>query len=77
MLVSAVIADARNFHIAAIAKISMPARGTRAVLATVPADPDALPLLPVRNTGAQFIDNARDFVSGNGDTEFRAKRLLS
>lgn len=27
--------------------------------------PDALPLLPLRNTGAQFIDDARDFVPWN------------
>ena len=65
MLVSAVIADARNFQVPAIAKISAPARETRAVLAAVPADTDALPLLPLGNTRTQFIDDARDFVSRN------------
>ena len=54
LLVSAVIADARNFQIPAIAKISAPACETRAVLAAVPADADALPLLPRGNTRAQL-----------------------
>jgi len=31
----------------------------------VPADAGALPLLPLGNTGAQFIHDARDFVSWN------------
>ena len=31
----------------------------------MPADADALPLLPVGHAGAQVIDNARDFVSWN------------
>ena len=65
MLVSAVIADARNFHVHAIAKISAAAVTTRIVMAPVPADADALSLLPLGNTGAQFIDDARDFVSWN------------
>jgi len=47
-------------------------------MAAVPADTDALPLLPLGNTGTEFIDDARDFVSWDtGNTEFRAKRLLS
>ena len=65
MLISAVITDARNFQILAIAKISAPARETRAVMAAVPSDTDALSLLPSGNAGAQFIDDARDFVSRN------------
>ena len=65
MLVSAVITDARNFQVPAIAKISAPALETRAVVAAVPADADTLPLLPLGNTGTHFIDDARDFVSWN------------
>ena len=29
------------------------------------ADSDALPLLPAGNAGTQFVDDARDFMSGN------------
>jgi hypothetical protein len=65
LLVSTVIADARNFQIPAIAKISAPALATRVVLAAVPADTDALPFLPLGNTTAQFIDDACDFMSWN------------
>src|SRR5208282_2151664 len=65
LLVSAVIADARNFQIPAIAKVSAPALATRVVLAAVPADTDALPLLPGGNTRAYFIDDACNFVSRN------------
>ena len=43
----------------------------------MPADADALPLLPLGNTGAQFIDYARDFVSWYAGYQFRARpRLL-
>ena len=65
LLVSAVIADARNFQVPAIAKISAPALATRAVMAAVPADADALSLLPLGNTVTQFVDDADDFMSGN------------
>jgi hypothetical protein len=65
LLVSAVIADARDFQIPAIAKISAPTLPTRAVLAAVPANTDTLPLLPLGNTGTHFIDDACDFVSWN------------
>jgi hypothetical protein len=64
LLVSTVIADARNFQIPAIAKISAPTLETCAVLAAVPADTDALSLLPLGNTGTYFIDDAADFMSG-------------
>src|SRR5438046_1729973 len=59
------IADARNFQILAVAKISATTRETRTVVAAVPADADALPLLPLGNTVAQFIDDARDFMPWN------------
>ena len=60
--VSAVIADARDLQIPAIAKISAPALETGSIVAAVPADTGALPLLPLGNTVAQFVDDARDFV---------------
>src|SRR5579864_3521363 len=65
LLVPSVIADAANFHVAAIAKISAPALPTCVVLAAVPTDTDALPFLPRRHIGAHFIDDARHFVSRN------------
>jgi hypothetical protein len=65
LLVPTVIADARNFQIPAIAKISAPARETRAVVTAMPANPDTLPFLPPRNTGTDFIDYAGHFMSGD------------
>ncbi len=65
MLVSTVIADAGNFEILAIAKISAPALETSVVLAPVPADADTLPLLPRGNTGAYFVNDAGHFVPWN------------
>ena len=42
----------------------------------VPADANSLPLLPVRNAGAQFIDDTGDFRALEpGDNEFRATGL--
>ena len=65
MLVAAVIADAGNFHVYAIAKIAAAAVEAGIVMAAVPADADALALLPLGDIGAEFIDDARDFVSWN------------
>jgi hypothetical protein len=65
LLVSAVIADARNLLIPAVAKISAAALQARAVVAAVPADTDALAFLPLGNASAQFIDNARHFMPWN------------
>src|SRR5579862_7026057 len=65
MLVSAVITDARDFQIPAIAEVSSSAGSTGVVLAAVPADAGALSLLPSGNTGAHFIDDARHLMSGS------------
>src|SRR5262249_42709661 len=65
LLVSTVIADAGNLQVPAITKISAPARDTRVVLTAVPAHAHALPLPPRGDTGAQLINDARDFVSRN------------
>ena len=46
-------------------EISAPARQTRAVLAAMPTDTDALSGLPFGNTGTKFIDYADDFVPWN------------
>ena len=65
MLVSAVIADAGNFQVTAIAKISAAAGGTRIVLTAMPPNTDALTILPSRNAGTDFVDDARYLVSWN------------
>src|SRR5262249_42626650 len=54
LLISAVIADAWNFQIPAIAKISTLALAAGVVVAAVPADAGALPPAPHGNTGADF-----------------------
>src|SRR5580698_8095355 len=63
--VSAVTADARNFQVPAIAKVSAPARRTCVVLPAMPSDADPLSDIPLGNTSIEFIDDARDLVSGN------------
>jgi hypothetical protein len=65
LLVSTVVADAGNFQIPAIAKIPAPALATRTILTSMPANADALPLLPRGNSSAHFIDDAGDFVPWN------------
>ncbi|SPE28870.1 hypothetical protein SBA2_410053 [Acidobacteriia bacterium SbA2] len=65
LLVPTVIADARDFHIAAIAEVSAPAGVARSVMAAVPAHANTLALLPGGNTRTEFINNARDLVPGN------------
>ena len=63
MLVAAVITDARNFQIPAIAKISAPAGPARVVLATVPADTDPLANTPSGNSGTDRVDQTDDFMT--------------
>src|SRR3974390_1964965 len=63
LLISAVVADASNLHVLAITKIAAPAFGTGVVVSAVPADSNALTLLPFGNARTHFIDGAHDFVS--------------
>jgi hypothetical protein len=63
LLISAVVTDAGNSQIPAIAKISTPAGGTRVVLAAMPADANALTIVPGGNAGAELVNNAHHFVS--------------
>ena len=65
LLVSAVIADACDFHVLAIAKIPSTALETSAVVAAVPTDTSALALRPTRNTIAEFLDDASNFMPWN------------
>src|SRR5579863_4323738 len=62
LLVSTVVADACNFRVTAVQEASSPAFGTRVVLPAMPTDADTLSLLPSGDLGAQFIDDACDFV---------------
>src|SRR5262249_38317385 len=64
-LIAAVVADPANQRVRAIRKISPPAFATRAVLAAMPADAYPFLLLPAPHAGADFIDHARDLVSGD------------
>jgi hypothetical protein len=65
LLVSAVIADPANFRVLAIPEISSPAFATRVVMAAVPADADALPVLPFGNPSSHFVYDACHFMPGN------------
>src|SRR5713101_6411481 len=65
LLVSTVVADASNFRVTAVQEASSPAFGTGVVLPAMPADADTLSLLPSGDLGAQFIDDACDFVPRN------------
>jgi hypothetical protein len=65
LLVSAVVADAGDFDILAIAKIAAAAFAAGVIVAAVPAYSDALALLPRGDTGAYFVDDAGDFVTGD------------
>jgi hypothetical protein len=65
LLISAVVADAADFYIATITKIATAAFATGIVVATMPADSDTLPFCPRGHACANFINDARDFVSRN------------
>src|SRR4030095_14565420 len=65
LLIPTVIAHAGHFPVPAISEVSAPTREARAVMAAVPADTDALSLLPAGDTDAHFIEDADDFVPGH------------
>src|SRR5215472_7780548 len=62
--VAAVIADAGDFFVHAGNEIAAAALQASSVVAAVPADADALTLVPIRDAGADFIDDAGNFVAG-------------
>src|SRR5262249_28309652 len=53
-LISAVVADAGNFHVPAVAEISTTAFAAGAVMPAMPADSDTLSCLPCGNAIADF-----------------------
>lgn len=57
-------ADAGNFLVGAMDEISAAALQAGSVVATVPAYADALTLFPSGDAGADFVDDAGDFVTG-------------
>jgi hypothetical protein len=63
LLVSAVVADAGDFDILAIAKVAAAAFATGVIVAAVPAHTDALAFLPGGDTGANFVDDAGYFMA--------------
>jgi hypothetical protein len=65
LLISSVVADACNLGVAAVKEVSTPALVTRIVLPAMPTDADALSLLPGGDLGAEFIDDAGNFVPRN------------
>src|SRR4029077_5909741 len=58
LLIAPVVADTRNFGVAAVKVASTPAFETRVVLPAMPADANALSPLPSGDLGAQLIDDA-------------------
>jgi hypothetical protein len=64
LLISAVIADARNFSNSVNCRNLRAALPTRTVMTTVPTT-DALSLLPSGHGPTYFINDARPFVSWN------------
>jgi hypothetical protein len=65
LLVTTVVADAGDFDILAITKIAAAAFAAGVILAAVPAYADALAFLPGGDAGADFVDDAGNFVTGN------------
>jgi len=62
--IAAVVGDATDFLVDTIDEIAAAAWQAGSVMAAVPADADALALLPNGDARADFIDNAGDFVAG-------------
>src|SRR5262249_50754443 len=65
LLIATIVADASDFHVLAIAKISAAAGETGAIVTAVPAYANALADRPAGNTRAELVDESRDFVAGN------------
>src|SRR5579871_603537 len=65
LLISAVVVDARNFHVLAVSEISTPAFAAGVVVPAVPADPHTLPLRPDRYSGADFVNRPCHLMSRN------------
>jgi hypothetical protein len=63
LLISTVIANARNLQILAVAKVSAAALATSIVLPPVPSNTDSLTPFPRRNACTEFIDDASYFMS--------------
>src|SRR6185437_9908302 len=62
-LIAAVVADARDLEVAAVAEVPPPALWTGVVMAAMPTDSNTLPRAPAGDTCPQRIDHARHLVS--------------
>src|SRR6185312_10332385 len=65
LLIAAVVADAGNLLVLAVAEIAAPAFAARAIMSAMPANTDPLPLAPRADSGSEFVDHARDFMARN------------
>src|SRR5262245_42098626 len=65
LLITAVIADARNLEILAITEVSSATLAASIILSSVPADTASRPAFPRRHTGANLVDDTRHFMSRN------------
>src|SRR5262249_1196548 len=74
--ISAVVAHPANLDIRAGNEISAPAREANAILATVPADPDAFAFFPFADTSAYVIDNPGHLVTGNAGVRYTRKEAF-
>jgi hypothetical protein len=63
--VTTVMTDGGNFFDLAVNEIAAAAGVASETMASVPSDPDALARFPVGDVGADGVDAACDFVSGN------------
>jgi hypothetical protein len=68
--VAAVIAEAGNFLLRAIGEITATAEEAGAVVSAMPADADALALLPVSDAGSEFGDDSGNFVAGGARVRY-------
>src|SRR6266403_2481323 len=61
--ITAIKVDTGDFTIAAHRKLAAAALFTDKIMPAVPADPDALPFFPIRDTAAKCINVSRNFVA--------------
>jgi hypothetical protein len=65
LLVATIKREAGYLLVFTIDEVSRAAGGTSVVMAAVPADTDAVALLPLANAAAEFVNHAGNFVAWN------------
>ena len=76
LLIASVVNDARDLRALTDSEFSSPAGLADRAVASDPADADALADLPVRNSFAQRIDDAGDFVAGDARIDDPGEQAL-